>query len=69
MMTPDIEKLAELEPDVIFTTSMSNLDGNPFQQLIDLGLCVLEVPSSYSPKPSKKTLCFMQCLERQKVSN
>lgn len=58
MMTPDIEKLAELEPDVIFTTSMSNLDGNPFQQLIDLGLCVLEVPSSYSLEAIKEDIMF-----------
>ncbi len=58
MMTPDIEKLAELEPDVVFTSSMSYLDGNPFQQLIDLGICVLEVPSSSSHEAIKEDIMF-----------
>ena len=47
MMTPDVEQLAALEPDVIFITGMSLSGGdNPYQSLIDLGIPVVEVPSS-----------------------
>lgn len=58
MMAPDIEKLAALEADVIFTTGMSYLEGNPFQQLIDLGQCVMEVPSSASLDAIKEDILF-----------
>lgn len=49
MMTPDIEALAALEPDVMFVSGMSFAGGdNPFEQLIDLGICVVTIPSSTS---------------------
>ena len=49
MMTPDVEQLAALEPDVIFITGMSLAGGdNPFQGLIDLGIPVVQIPSSSS---------------------
>jgi iron complex transport system substrate-binding protein len=47
-MTPDIEQLAALEPDIIYTSGMSYIEGNPFQQLIDMGICVVDIPSSAS---------------------
>ena len=47
MMTPDVEQLAAMEPDVIFISGMSLSGGdNPYQALIDLGIPVVEVPSS-----------------------
>ena len=49
MMAPDVEQLAALEPDVIFITGMSLSGGdNPFQSLIDLGIPVVQIPSSDS---------------------
>lgn len=49
MMTPDVEQLAALEPDVIFITGMSLSSGdNPYQGLIELGIPVVEIPSSNS---------------------
>ncbi len=49
MMTPDIEALAQLEPDIMFVSGMSSAKGdNPFQQLIDMGVCVVTIPSSTS---------------------
>lgn len=47
LMAPDIEQIAELEPDLVIITSMSFVDGsNPYQPLIDMGVCVAVVPSS-----------------------
>ena len=47
MMDPDAEQLAALEPDVVFITGMSLSGGsNPFQALIDLGIPVVQIPSS-----------------------
>ena len=49
MMAPDAEQLAALEPDVIFITGMSLSGGdNPYQALIDLGVPVVQIPSSSS---------------------
>ena len=60
MMTPDNEALALLEPDVIFVTGMSFAHGeNPFQPLIDLGACVVVLPSSYSIEDIRQDIAFI----------
>ena len=48
MMQPDIEQIAALLPDVIFTSGMSYVEDNPFTMLVDMGVCVIEIPSSSS---------------------
>ena len=49
MMTPDVEQLAALNPDLVFTTGMSRSGGsNPYQSLIDIGIPVVEIPTSSS---------------------
>lgn len=49
MMSPDVERLAALEPDVIFITGMSLSGGdNPYRALMDLGIPVVQIPSSSS---------------------
>ena len=49
MMSPDAEQLAALQPDVIFITGMSLSGGdNPYQALIDLGIPVVQIPTSSS---------------------
>lgn len=48
MMAPDIEQIAALEPDVIYTSGMSYIDGNPFEALTAMGICVIDIPSSSS---------------------
>ena len=66
MMAPDVEQLAALEPDVIFISGMSlaNSD-NPFQPLIDLGLQVVEVPSSDSIAGIQQDVLFIgECVGR-----
>ena len=46
MMNPDNEKIAALKPDIVFTSGMSSVGGvNPFQSLIDSGICVADIPS------------------------
>lgn len=49
LMTPDAEQIAALAPDVMFVSGMSMANGeNPFQPLIDLGVCIVTIPSSES---------------------
>ena len=48
MMAPDVEAIAALEPDVVYTSGMSYLDGDPYHALVDMGICVIEIPSSAS---------------------
>jgi iron complex transport system substrate-binding protein len=60
MMTPDIEALAALDPDIMFVSGMSSAKGdNPFQQLIDLGVCVVTIPSSTSIEGVKEDNQFI----------
>lgn len=58
MMQPDIEQIAALTPDVIFTSGMSYLEDNPFQMLIDMGVCVIEIPSSSSIAAVQEDILF-----------
>lgn len=58
MMQPDIEQIAALMPDVVFTSGMSYVEDNPFQLLIDMGVCVIEIPSSSSIAAVKEDIVF-----------
>lgn len=58
MMTPDIEQLAQLQPDIVYTSGMSYIEGNPFQALIDMGICVVDIPSSASIADVKQDIIF-----------
>ena len=60
MMTPDAEQLAALQPDVIFITGMSLAGGdNPYQALIDLGIAVVQIPSSNSIAAIQQDVLFI----------
>ncbi len=60
MMTPDIEALAALEPDVMFVSGMSLAKGdNPFEQLVELGICIIMIPSSTSIEGVKEDNQFI----------
>jgi iron complex transport system substrate-binding protein len=60
MMNPDVEQLAELEPDVIFITGMSLSEGsNPYQALIDLGIPVVQIPTSNSIDAIREDVLFI----------
>lgn len=61
MMSPDIEKLVSLKPDIVFTSGMSNLEGKaePFKPLRDLGVCVADIPTSNSIEAIKEDIIFI----------
>lgn len=60
MMQPDMETLASLKPDVLFVSNMTLYDQtNPFQRLIDMGVCVLCVPSANSIAEIESSLSFI----------
>lgn len=49
IMSPDVEQLVALDPDIIYATGMSMADGNdPFKPIKDLGITVAYIPSSDS---------------------
>jgi len=58
MMEPDIEAIAALEPDIVFTTGMSYIEGDPYSALIELGICVVVIPSSNSLEGVKEDILF-----------
>ena len=60
MMQPDMEQLAALKPDVLFVSNMTLYDqSNPYQQLIDLGVCVLCVPTANSIAAIQEDIAFI----------
>ncbi|MBP3816368.1 MAG: ABC transporter substrate-binding protein [Firmicutes bacterium] len=59
LMEPDIEQIAALEPDVVFTTGMSYSDGDPFAALSEMGICVVCIPSSNSIAAIKEDIQFL----------
>ena len=61
MMAPDIEKMANLKPDLVFTSGMSNLDGKaePYKPLKALGVCVADIPTSSSIEDIKEDIVFI----------
>ena len=49
MMSPDIEALLSMSPDVIFVPEISMVGGdNPYTAITDAGVCVIYLPSSTS---------------------
>ena len=58
MMAPDVEAIAALEPDVVFTSGMSYIDGDPYHALVDMGVCDIEIPSSASIEGVKEDIVF-----------
>ncbi len=49
LVEPDMEQLMALEPDLLLVSNMSLYDEtSPYQQLIDLGVCVACIPNAES---------------------
>ncbi len=60
MMAPDNEALVALNPDIIFTSGMSNVGGDDaFQSVRDAGICVADIPSSTSFEEIAEDLEFI----------
>lgn len=71
IMTPNIESIAELEPDIVFATGMSNASGtSPFDDLIDLGTFVTVIPTPTSIAGIKEDILFIgEILEKSEDAN
>lgn len=60
IMSPDLEAIAALEPDLVFVTGMSSQGGEDlFKPLKDLGVTVVTIPSSESIEEIKKDNQFI----------
>ncbi len=59
-VTPDLEQLAALNPDILMVTNLSLPDQeNPYQPLIDLGVCVVCIPTSDSIADVESDVAFI----------
>ena len=59
-VNPDVEQLVALAPDVLLVSSLSLYDQEaPYQPLIDLGICVICVPTSGSIDGVKSDIAFL----------
>lgn len=60
MMAPDAEALIALEPDIIFVSGISMVEGDdPLKAVKDVGICVAEIPSSESIEGVKEDIQFI----------
>lgn len=60
LSAPDMEQLVNLRPDVLLVTNLSLYDQeNPYQTLIDLGVCVACVPTSDSIADIEGDIAFV----------
>ena len=59
-VNPDIEHLLALHPDLLLVTNLSLYDAeNPYQQLIDNGVCVVCIPTSDSIADIQSDISFV----------
>lgn len=66
MMSPDIEQIAALEPDIVFASGISYLDNDPFAALTEMGVCVVDIPSSASIADVEEDIRFIAaCLGKE----
>ncbi len=60
LMNPDVEKMAELNPSIVFVSDISLIDGqDPFAPLKELGICIICIPTSDSIKGIEEDLDFL----------
>ena len=60
LVEPDMEQLAALEPDLVLVSNMSLYDRqSPFQQLVDMGVCVACVPNSDTIRGIQDDIAFV----------
>lgn len=60
LVNPDMEQLVALNPDLLLVSNLSLYDAeNPYQQLIDLGVCVACIPSGDSIEDIQSDIRFI----------
>ena len=67
-VNPDMEQLLALHPDVLMVSNLSLYDAeNPYQQLIDNGVCVVCVPTSDSIAGIQSDIAFVAAVLDESV--
>lgn len=66
MMAPDCEQIAALQPDLVIVSGMTDISGNDlYAPLADLGICVVNIPSSTSIQGIRDDIAFLAaCVDR-----
>lgn len=66
MMAPDIEQLAALKPDAVFVSGVTDISGTDlYAGLKNLGVCVIDIPSSDSIQGVKDDITFIaSCVDK-----
>jgi iron complex transport system substrate-binding protein len=61
LVTPDLERIIDLNPDIIFVTGIARIDGDddPFAPVTAVGITVIYMPSSASIADIKEDIRFM----------
>lgn len=60
LTNPDVEKLIEMNPSIIFVSNLSTWEGEEvFKPLVDLGICVVCIPSSDSIQAIMDDIIFI----------
>lgn len=60
LVNPDMEQLVALNPDLLLVSNLSLYDAeNPYQKLIDLGVCVACIPSGDSIEDIQSDIRFI----------
>ena len=66
MMAPDVEAIAALQPDIVYTSGMSYIEGDPYAALVNMGVCVIEIPSSNSIEAVEEDVIFTaECIGKK----
>ena len=60
IMTPDVEQIIYIEPDIVIVTGMSQAGGgDPFEPVSAAGICVIFIPSSASIAEIQEDIRFL----------
>ncbi len=71
MMNPDVEVIVDLDPDLVFTSGLSSLDGeDTFKAVRDADIAVADIPSSTSIQAIEEDLEFIgDCVHEEKKAD
>lgn len=59
MMTPDVEGIIALDPDIVFASTITMIGGDPLSQLENMGISLAYIPNSNSIESIYSDLMFI----------
>ena len=59
MMTPDVEQIIALDPDIVFASTITMIDGDPLSQFKSMGISLAYIPNSDSFESIYSDLMFV----------